>query len=1059
MQILKNYKNTQISRSGKYRAGMTAMLAVTLLFGNAFVGNAETFDPEPDSIATEVIEDIGDVGELENSIEPAEPIELVAEAEYRVVDDGEAGESEATEEADDTKANSETSAPAGILVDDTTSATWLESDLKTSSHIDNDSEVSDVEIANAAARGTLMFGEPGLFFGLRSNTWHNLSLWVEEPQNVGSADNGNALWLAKVTVRNPWNWDVALNKGSLVYQNPNGIFTRGGCRGDGQEIWWDYPAPPGTTTRYWCVVAPSGALTTGQFGVIDGQGQANVPTWLFAGHTTPPAPEVGMFDNPFKYGEEIYYSSSSDNNIAFWIEQPRILGSEIGNAPTGMAYWLAKVTVRNDDWDYYRVSAALKSNRHNLAFQDVTGRTWKNSCPSSVANRYEMWDVYNNAPNKKTTTRYWCVEAPADALSSGSGRFAITNSGATQYFLAGSIQPPPAIDGMFDKPYAFEYHISWKAPNTPTTSSPAEIWFEQPRNISGEIGNPSTAGNAYWLTKVTVRNNHTAQIQVGGNIALGYQTPDGQRFRGGCPGINAKYDTWNQNPKAPARQDTVRYWCVEAPANGSGNYFIYNSSGTIAFFGGQQAPPANKIFDFTVAIPTVVQVNTAATPTISYRGGKPADTIETYAWFSDGTAIPGATKKSYTPVAADAGKALSVKVSASAPDYIDKTVESNSVRVATPPASKDIVAGSARVDGVLQVGQTLTAATPKKFNPADATLSYQWLRDGKPIGGQAGKASSYKLVTADVGTKISVTITASKSGYTSATVTSPATAKVSGGAITAGTARVDGVLQVGQTLTAVTPKKFNPSDATLSYQWLRDDKPIGGQAGKASSYKLATADVGTKISVTIMASKAGYTAATATSTATAKVSGGAIVAGTARVDGVLQVGQTLTAAMPKKFNPADATLVYQWLRDGKPIGGQAGKASSYKLATADVGAKISVTITGSKAGYTSATATSPATAKVSGGVISAGTARVDGVLQVGQTLTAATPKKFSPTDITLAYQWLRDGKPIGGQAGKTPTYKLVTADVGAKISVTITASKSGYTSATATAPARGPVVK
>ena len=79
-----------------------------------------------------------------------------------------------------------------------------------------------------------------------------------------------------------------------------------------------------------------------------------------------------------------------------------------------------------------------------------------------------------------------------------------------------------------------------------------------------------------------------------------------------------------------------------------------------------------------------------------------------------------------------------------------------------------------------------------------------------------------------------------------------------------------------------------------------------------------------------------------------------------------------------------------------------------------------------------------------------GTPTISGTPRVGSTLTAA-PGTWAPAPVTLAYQWLRDGKPIAGATGTT--YQLVAADVDHKITVQVTGSKTAYTPASATSAA------
>jgi hypothetical protein len=72
-------------------------------------------------------------------------------------------------------------------------------------------------------------------------------------------------------------------------------------------------------------------------------------------------------------------------------------------------------------------------------------------------------------------------------------------------------------------------------------------------------------------------------------------------------------------------------------------------------------------------------------------------------------------------------------------------------------------------------------------------------------------------------------------------------------------------------------------------------------------------------------------------------------------------GQKLTA-VPGTWGPAPVALAYQWKRSGANILG--ATASTYVLTSGDVGKTITVTVTGSKAGYVKAAKTSAATKAV-----------------------------------------------------------------------------------------------
>jgi hypothetical protein len=79
--------------------------------------------------------------------------------------------------------------------------------------------------------------------------------------------------------------------------------------------------------------------------------------------------------------------------------------------------------------------------------------------------------------------------------------------------------------------------------------------------------------------------------------------------------------------------------------------------------------------------------------------------------------------------------------------------------------------------------------------------------------------------------------------------------------------------------------------------------------------------------------------------------------------------------------------------------------------------------------------------------VSAVTPKVNGAVRVGQHLTAVTGT-WSPSSVTLTYQWKRGGVAIIGATAKS--YKLTSSDVGHTLSLAVTGKSSGYASATRT---------
>lgn len=263
--------------------------------------------------------------------------------------------------------------------------------------------------------------------------------------------------------------------------------------------------------------------------------------------------------------------------------------------------------------------------------------------------------------------------------------------------------------------------------------------------------------------------------------------------------------------------------------------------------------------------------------------------------------------------------------------------------------------GLPTVSGTAQVGSTLTVA-PGTWTPAvSPSFSFQWLRGGADIPGAS--ASTYVPVPGDVGSNLSVRVTASEPGYLGTSASSAATQPVLAGALTTGVPTVSGTALLGRTLTS-SPGAWGPAGVVLSQQWLRNGAPIPGAT--STSYQLGLADVGSAISVQVTGQLAGYQGASATSVATASVVG-VVKAGRPTLSGKAMVGRKLTAKTGS-WTPGSVTFTYTWLRNGRAIKG--AKRKTYTPTKADQGKRISVKVTGTKAGYQAASATSKATVKV-----------------------------------------------------------------------------------------------
>lgn len=425
------------------------------------------------------------------------------------------------------------------------------------------------------------------------------------------------------------------------------------------------------------------------------------------------------------------------------------------------------------------------------------------------------------------------------------------------------------------------------------------------------------------------------------------------------------------------------------------------------------------------------------TVTVDAGTWTPTPTDLTYQWLRNGVAITDANTASYTLSVDDANKAVSVRVSATKDGYAKTSLTSAATVVAlgTMHGDKPVIVGTVAIGQTLQVGTGYWAPSP--------SLNCQWYRAGYAIPGATGY--TYDVTAADVGKAITVAQTGTATGYQPLTVLSDPTAVVPQGTLSGPQSiTVAGSMAVGQTLVA-DPGEWSPEPDAFSYQWKSDGDALSGKT--SASYTLGASDEGHLITVAVTARKAGYADATVASASSTEVAAGSFVTTQPTISGTPVFGQVLRASL-SAWEPT-ANLSWQWLRDGDAIDGATG--NNYLLGVDDIGAAISVQVTGSAAGYADATTTSAVTDPVAAAQLSGpDSVTVTGETAVGQTLRV-DPMTWTPTPDKISYQWLRDRAPVADAT--QPTYELTSADLDAKIAVQVTVEREGYATAVLTSVA------
>jgi hypothetical protein len=171
-----------------------------------------------------------------------------------------------------------------------------------------------------------------------------------------------------------------------------------------------------------------------------------------------------------------------------------------------------------------------------------------------------------------------------------------------------------------------------------------------------------------------------------------------------------------------------------------------------------------------------------------------------------------------------------------------------------------------KVTGTAKVGAKVTA-TPGSWSATPASYTYQWKADGTAVSGAT--AASYTIPASVVGKKLTVTVIAADGGWQSGTATSAAVTVAKGDVPKATKLPViSGTAKVGRTL-KTTNGTWSPAATSCKYQWYADGKAVTGAT--KSSLVLKPAQKGKKITVKVIALRAGHQDGSAVSRPTGTV--------------------------------------------------------------------------------------------------------------------------------------------------------------------------------------------
>jgi len=336
-----------------------------------------------------------------------------------------------------------------------------------------------------------------------------------------------------------------------------------------------------------------------------------------------------------------------------------------------------------------------------------------------------------------------------------------------------------------------------------------------------------------------------------------------------------------------------------------------------------------------------------------------------------------------------------------------------------------LVSAKPTISGSGKVGEQLFAS-PGRWSPsADVRYLYEWRIDGRVVG----DGRYYTPRTADATKRITVTVEGFKECYVT-----PGARTSDAKALRAGTLPVlTGDLNVGSTITA-DPGSWFRAGSTLTYDW----QFTGG------SYSLRELEVvpltpGGRVTFVVTATAPGYKATKKTTTTIAIRDRLLPSRPEPTLSGHAIAGQTLSASAGD-WGSESIDLTYVWRIDGATVPFVSG--DQFVVPPRAVGKKVTVSVTGWRAGFAAATQTSAPTAIVAARNFAAGVVDIEGSPEVGQTIRAVTNWPSGAESC----QWYRNGKVWGEPMNEAPNCSLtVTKKMrGANLTVVVTAKAPGY---------------
>jgi CHRD domain len=339
-------------------------------------------------------------------------------------------------------------------------------------------------------------------------------------------------------------------------------------------------------------------------------------------------------------------------------------------------------------------------------------------------------------------------------------------------------------------------------------------------------------------------------------------------------------------------------------------------------------------------------------------------------------------------------------------------------------ASPPVNAAAPAISGVVRQGQTLSASSGSWSGATPITFSVSWQRcdasgsSCATIGGAT--AFTYALASADVGRTVRVLVVATNADGSAQALSLASAMVAEAGRAPANTAQPDpsGTPQDGQTVTVGSGGWSGTLPIAYAYQWQRctAQEPVCTDVAGATAqtYKVGPGEVGFRLRAKVTATNdLGSTSVTSNLTDVVARAGLPPVNTTLPlIVGVPTVGRTLNVGLGTWTGSSIGGFAYEWSRCNATGSGcspiPAATGSSYRLAAADAGRSIRVTVTATNpAGSAGATsvATEPVTPAAVAGLRLAATLTARGLAPAPLGTRAGMSGTFTATLSGTTLRW------------------------------------------------------